>query len=362
MPRRTLKVGIAGLGRMGKRHALHFLNRIPRATLVCAFSPDAAEIAWAREHLEPEDVTLYGDYGEMLGHAGLEAVVIVTVTRVHAEMSVGAVERGLHVLCEKPLSTDVEMSKTVLAAASAHPKQKVLCGFSRRFDTSYRTAYSKISRGDIGTPTIIRSQTCDKLDPSGFFVNYAAASGGIFVDCNIHDIDLAIWFLSAGENDNEDEIKLKVKSCYAVGVCAVQPGLAEHGDVDNGIGIVEFHGGKIAHFYSSRMMAAGQHDETEIIGTAGKISVNARPARDLLEMHEADGVRREIVQDYYGRFEEAFVREGVEFTEACLEGTALPFGLGSAVLALEIGTALQESLRTGRKIEFGVDGRRLSGS
>lgn len=94
---------------MGKRHALHFLNRIPRATLVCAFSPDAAEIAWAREHLEPEDVTLYGDYGEMLGHAGLEAVVIVTVTRVHAEMSVGAVERGLHVLCEKPLSTDVEM-------------------------------------------------------------------------------------------------------------------------------------------------------------------------------------------------------------------------------------------------------------
>lgn len=68
------------------------------------------------------------------------------------------------------------------------------------------------------------------------------------------------------------------------------------------------------------------------------------------------------MQDYYGRFEEAFVREGVEFTEACLEGTALPFGLGSAVLALEIGTALQESLRTGRKIEFGVDGRRLSGS
>lgn len=154
---------------------------------------------------------------------------------------------------------------------------------------------------------------------------------------------------------------MKVKSCYAVGVTATQPALAQHGDVDNGIGIVEFHGGKIAYFYSSRMMAAGQHDETEIIGTAGKISVNARPAMDLVEMHEVGGVKREIVQDYYGRFEEAFVREGVEFTDACLEGGELPFGLGSAVEALEIGVALQESLRTGRKIEFGVDGGRISG-
>lgn len=167
-----------------------------------------------------------------------------------------------------------------------------------------------------------------------------------------------MWFLSAAGKDGK-EIELKVKSCYAVGVTAVQPGLAEHGDVDNGVGIVEFHGGKIAHFYSSRMMAAGQHDETEIIGTKGKISVNARPASDLLEMHEANGVRREIVQDYYGRFEEAFVKEGVEFTECCLDDKPLPFGLGSAVKALEIGVALQESLRTGRKIEFGVGGERV---
>lgn len=170
---------------------------------------------------------------------------------------------------------------------------------------------------------------------------------------------MALWFLSAPGKQGEKETELKVKSCYAVGVCAVQPGLAEHGDVDNGIGIVEFHGGKIAHFYSSRMMAAGQHDETEIIGTSGKISVNARPAQDLVEMHEANGVRREIVQDYYGRFEEAFVREGVEFTDSCLDDTPLPFGLESAIQALEIGVALQESLRTGKKIEFEEDGKRI---
>lgn len=68
-----------------------------------------------------------------------------------------------------------------------------MCGFSRRFDASYRDAMARTEAGDIGRPSTFRSQTCDKLDPSGFFVSYAEFSGGIFVDCNIHDIDLALW-------------------------------------------------------------------------------------------------------------------------------------------------------------------------
>jgi myo-inositol 2-dehydrogenase/D-chiro-inositol 1-dehydrogenase len=42
-----------------------------------------------------------------------------------------------------------------------------MCGFSRRFDDSYRDAYGKVEKGLIGRPTILRSQTCDKHDPSG---------------------------------------------------------------------------------------------------------------------------------------------------------------------------------------------------
>jgi predicted dehydrogenase len=57
-----------------------------------------------------------------------------------------------------------------------------MCGFSRRFDDSYRDAFSKTQHGAIGRPKIIRSQTCDKHDPSSFFVEYAAWSGGVFVD------------------------------------------------------------------------------------------------------------------------------------------------------------------------------------
>jgi myo-inositol 2-dehydrogenase/D-chiro-inositol 1-dehydrogenase len=91
-----------------------------------------------------------------------------------------------------------------------------MCGFSRRFDESYRDAYKKVQRGLIGRPSILRSQTCDKHDPSGFFVEYATWSGGVFVDMTVHDIDLTLWFF-------EDDII--PKSISAHGITAVQPEL-----------------------------------------------------------------------------------------------------------------------------------------
>ncbi|KAJ9211820.1 hypothetical protein DTO166G4_6593 [Paecilomyces variotii] len=348
-----LRVGCAGLGRMGKRHALHFLERTPRAELVAASSPDDEELKWAKVHLEPFGVKLYKNYDDMLKHEGLEAVVVASATAVHAEQAIKAIEAEKHVLCEKPLSTNVEISQTVVDAAVKKPHLKVMCGFSRRFDASYRDAYQKMQSGLIGRPSVVRSQTCDKLDPSGFFVAYAQFSGGIFVDCSIHDIDLALWFF--GDD-------AKVKSVSAVGITAVEPDLRKYNDRDNAVGLVEFYDGQIAYFYASRMMAAGQEDSTEIIGTKGKLSVNTQPASNLVNIYEPTGIRREIPQHYYDRFEWAFVTEANEFTAACLDNKEAPLKIDGAVKAVRIGCALQESLITGKKIFFDEAGNRVEKS
>ncbi|KAH6997461.1 hypothetical protein EDB80DRAFT_781252 [Ilyonectria destructans] len=345
-----LKIACAGLGRMGSRHALNFLNRTPRAELVAVFTPAPHEIEWAREELEPHGVTIYTSYEEMLKHPELAAVMIATVTAAHAEEAIKAIEADMHVLCEKPLSISIEVSQSVVDAASRKPHLKVLCGLSRRFDKSYRDALKHIDSGGIGQPSVFRSQTCDKFDTSGFFVAYAEFSGGIFVDCTIHDIDLALWYFG------QDSI---VKSISAVGITAVAPDLRKHKDVDNGVGIVEFWGGKIAFFYACRMMAGGVHDMTEIIGTKGKVAVNTNPSSSLVEVHESNGIRRELPQDYYARFEYAFVAMTNEFTAACLDNTELPFKLSGAVKALTIGSALQESMKSGKKINFDETGRRI---
>ena len=372
-----LNIAIAGLGRMGARHALHFYNLTPRANLIAASSPDKKELVWANRSLE--GVRTYESYDEMLRvekENGLQAVIIASATTVHAEQAIKAIELGLHVLCEKPLSTSVEIvsrthicprllgllltildlqSQSVCTAyrksVKAHPNQKVICGFSRRFDDSYRDAYSKMKSGMIGRPAVFRSQTCDKLDPSGFFVEYAQFSGGIFVDCSIHDIDLALWFFG------EDSV---VKSVSAVGITAVSPELRKYNDRDNAVGIVEFYGGKIAQLFCSRMMAAGQEDSTEITGTEGKLAINTQPISNLVNIYEPSGIRREIPPNYYGRFREAFITEANEFTACCLDNTEPPMRLEGAVNAVKVGCALQETLITGKKIEFDEIGRRIT--
>lgn len=106
-------------------------------------------------------------------------------------------------------------------------------------------------------------------------------------------------------------------------------------------------------------MAAGQEDSTEIFGTNGKIAINTQPAANLVNLFEPTGIRSEIPPDYYGRFREAFITEANEFAACCLDNTRPPMSIQGAVNAVRIGCALQESLITGRKIEFNELGSRI---
>src|ERR1700686_3733957 len=78
-----LRVGIAGLGRLGRRHADNLARRVPRADLIAACSPIEDELAWAGQDLGV--ASLYGDYRELLADVRLDAVFLVTPTSLHAE-------------------------------------------------------------------------------------------------------------------------------------------------------------------------------------------------------------------------------------------------------------------------------------
>jgi myo-inositol 2-dehydrogenase/D-chiro-inositol 1-dehydrogenase len=106
------------------------------------------------------------------------------------------------------------------------------------------------------------------------------------------------------------------------------------------------------------MNSPGQHDMTDIIGTKGKLSVNAHPTSSLLESHTANGIHRDIPQNFFERFEHAFMKEAQQFTDAVLDEKPVPIDLESSVLAVSIGTLLQESLRSGKKISFDRAGKR----
>ena len=335
-----LHVGITGLGRMGRRHAENLAQRVPRADLVAACSPVAHELAWASASLGVK--RLYREYEDLLADSGVDAVFLVTPTSLHAAQIVQALHAGKHVFCEKPLSLDLADCKRVAIEAAKLPKLKVMIGYGRRFDPSYRDAYDKIQAGVIGSPFLVRSQNLDMNDPSGFFVRFAPTSGGIFLDCTVHDIDLSRWLLG-----NPTPVRV-----FATGVVAIHQGLSEFGDVDNGVATCEFGDGKMACYYASRTMAHGHETLTEIFGTGGRLTIGHNPRLNRVDIADAYGVRNECTPTFYERFEDAFLLEAQAFVDVVRGDLPPPLTLADATEATRIGIAVTESLRSRKMVEL----------
>lgn len=227
-----------------------------------------------------------------------------------------------------------------------------MAGFSRRFDKSYRNAAQQIfnhasGSSAIGKPFMVRSNTCDLLDETGFFVRYAARNGGIFVDCAIHDIDLTLWYLG-------DPVP---KACWAVGTLRHHPELKERDDVDNAVGVVQFWGGEIAYYYCSRTQAHGHDVCTEVTGTAGKLAVNVVPREDNVVLSDKLGVRHTVQAEYWQRFEDAFALEAREFVASVRDDTPVPLPLEGGIKVMNIGRALQHALLSGDVVKFDKEGK-----
>jgi len=232
-----------------------------------------------------------------------------------------------------------------------------MTAYTRRFDASYQRALAAIRAGEIGAPQVVRSQTCDMYDRSPFYLRYASTSPGVFIDTSIHDVDLTLSFFGADA---------KPRVLWATGIGAQHPELAKVHDYDHAVGVVEWYPDatkglpkRVSYFFASRAMKHGFDNSTEIIGTDGMLKINLTPRKDLLEVADKGGIRHELVDDFYGRYEHAFVTELEVWAECVLHGRELPYTLDTALKGMQIVEALQESLRTGEKIEFDELGRRL---
>ena len=336
----NVRVGIVGVGRMGRRHAENLALRVPGCELVAACSPIGEELDWARDTLGVQG--LHHDYAAFLAHPGLDAVFIVTPSTLHPAQIIGALRAGKHVFCEKPLSQELAECLEVEAEAAKHPRQKVMIGFVRRFDASYQDAQKMIAAGAIGRPFLVRSETCDQNDPSGFFVRFAPTSGGIFVDMSVHDIDLARWLLGSPK-------PLRV---FSAGTVAIHEGLKACGDVDNGVAMCEFADGRIACFYASRTMAHGHETATEVIGTDGRLVVGRDGRLNQVEIADAHGIRTLTTPTFYERFADAFLREEMHFIDCIRRDKPPALTLHDATEATRIGIALRTSLDERRMVEL----------
>lgn len=107
-PSTRINIAVVGLGRMGKRHAKTLLYRVPHANLVAVCSIDPTELSWARSFFSNGAIKVFDSYDEMIAMPSLQAVWVSTSTNMHAPQSIAAIKKGLHVLCEKPVSQNMD--------------------------------------------------------------------------------------------------------------------------------------------------------------------------------------------------------------------------------------------------------------
>src|SRR5262249_23777164 len=125
-----IRVAMVGTGHRGWAH-LSILGSLPRYQVVALADPTAENLAHAAGPA-PAAKT-YADSPELLGEQrDLDAVVVVTPSFLHAEPTIAALGRGLHVLCEKPMATTVQ-DATRMIEASRKAGKLLHIGFQKRF-------------------------------------------------------------------------------------------------------------------------------------------------------------------------------------------------------------------------------------
>lgn len=335
------KVGIVGLGRLGRIHAENLAFRVPGLELVAACSVVPEELKYAEEVLQVEET--YKSYEAMIDDGKVEAVVIVSPSGFHTHQVRYALQSGLHVFTEKPLGIELDDIEETVKVINDHPDQVFQLGFMRRYDGSYQYAKEIVDKGEIGEITLIR---CYGIDPSSgmeSFVKFAreASSGGLFLDMSIHDIDLLRWFT-----------KEEPKKVWALGKNSAYPELDELGELEIGAAMLEMKNGAMALLVAGRNAAHGYHVETEIIGTKGMLRVGTAPEKNLVTVLDSNGVVRPTSQNFPERFREAFLNELIEFSNCIKEKRQPDVTAFDGLQSTKIGLACQKSYEENTLIEI----------
>lgn len=329
-----LNVGLIGLGRLGRIYARDLSGRVPRVRLTAVADVDAA----LAERIAAEfDVPHWsGDWQAVVDDPAVDAIVIVTPTSSHRDLTVAALERGTPVFCEKPPA--LSMAEVVdMKEAIGRTGGFFQMGFMRRFDPGYAAAHEQIRQGRIGRPVVFKSSSRDPFPPA---LNYAdpKSSGGLFVDMGIHDFDLARWFMG------------EVASVHAVAGVLQCPDFAAMGDVDNGIVTLTFADGRIGVVDLSRKSDYGYDIRTEILGTDGALQVGYLRETPVL-MLVKEGVSHDVVPYFMERFERSYTAQLEDFARNVLDGRTPPITIDDGLEALRISLAARTAWNERRVVQ-----------
>jgi myo-inositol 2-dehydrogenase / D-chiro-inositol 1-dehydrogenase len=327
---RRVRVGLAGLGRMGRIHAANLAGRCPSGQLACVFDTDVEVARRAGEQFEVPWVTSYED---ILADDTVDAVAIATPASAHPSLSVRAGRAGKHVFCEKPISLD--RSETVQTIEALHAAGVIFqVGFHRRFNPDWVAVTGRMRAGELGEVHLFRTSLRDMTAPKLEFLD---RSGGFFVDVTIHDLDTARWMVG----------EIVEVSAYGSALC--DPGIAAIGDIDTAVVVVRFESGALGVIDNSRAAGYGYECSTEVMGTKATARID-HPEHRHYEWRTPGWAARGLARDFEQRYPWAYAGELESFARCSRDGLPPEVTGYDALAAFDLAHAAAESWRRGRPV------------
>jgi inositol 2-dehydrogenase len=330
---RKVRIGLAGLGRMGQIHATNLVSRCSGAQLAAVFDADATR---AREVGDRLDVPYAESFDDLLADGAVDAVAVATPTGSHADLSVRAARAGKPVFCEKPISLDRATTLEAIEAvrAAGVPFQ---VGFHRRFDPDWVAAVERIRAGELGEVYLFRTSLRDRKAPP---VEFLGGSGGFFVDVTIHDLDTARWMVG------------EIVEVSAYGTAITDPAFAEIGDIDTAVVVLRFESGALGVIDNSREAGYGYECSTEVMGSTATVRID-NPHRTGYEWRTPGWAARDLVGDFEQRYPRAYAEELDAFAGCVRDGGAPRVTADDALVAFDLALAADRSWREGRPVRVG---------
>jgi myo-inositol 2-dehydrogenase/D-chiro-inositol 1-dehydrogenase len=179
-----LRIGLVGLGRMGRTHLAALRSFNSAVSVVAVADVDSAAVAAAVEGTGARGWT---DGLDLLAHADLDGVVVASPDATHAALVSACLDRGLPVLCEKPLTTSVADSAALVEREASLGRRLVQVGFMRRYDPAFADVAHAVLDGRVGAPAIVRTVHRNPVSA------YAFEPSTLTENSASHDVDLVRW-------------------------------------------------------------------------------------------------------------------------------------------------------------------------
>ena len=361
---KTLRVGIIGTGGISGAHIKTYMAQ-PDVEIVagCDLIPGKAEKKFAEYKVE--NAEFFTDYKEMIDTVPMDAVSVCTYNRTHAECTIYALEHGLNVLLEKPMSVTLEEAVAIRKAEKKSGKI-VSVGFQPRLDANMKMIKKIVQSGELGRIYYVQTGGGRRhgipVSWSETFIENDKAGLGALGDIGCYSIDLVMNALGNPKpltvtGTATDYFGTTPEAYSQVG----KPECAKKFSVDDfASAYIRLEGGIILDFRIAWYMHLDTPGDTIIMGTKGSLRIpstdcwNGSFNKPMTIYHDVAGEPVETVVPLLPATTDLFDRKIRSFLNAVITGGEAPVPTSQIIYNQAILDGIQRSSDCGHEVEINI--------